>query len=38
MIISSLFLFGNGVHMEKVTFYQCVPSSNTSESPMPHPW
>jgi hypothetical protein len=28
-MIISLFLFGNGVHMEKVTFYQCVPSSNT---------
>jgi hypothetical protein len=37
MIISSLLPLGGGVHREKVTFYQCVPTINTYESPMPCP-
>jgi hypothetical protein len=37
MIISSSLPFCAGVHWEEVTFQQCVPTGNTSESPMPFP-
>jgi hypothetical protein len=37
MIISRLHPLDGGVHREEPTFYQCVPTGNTSESPMPCP-
>jgi hypothetical protein len=34
MIIISLLPFGGSVHREETTFYWCVPTVNTSESPL----